>query len=199
MSRQRFTWVWLWVIGVLLTPILTAGDSSATTKGFEHVHALLVYPQDETLLVGTHQGLFRSPDAGFTWSRVAPQGDVPGSDFMTLAMHPQAHSRIYAGGHDLGIVRSEDFGQTWQRAAQGLPSADVHALATDAHQPEQLYAWVVDHGLYRSQDGARSWHRAVDGPPNPEVRALASVNISTGMGGIYIYAGTADGVFKNTD
>jgi hypothetical protein len=75
----------------------------------------------------------------------------------------------------------------------------VHALTTDAHKPEQLYAWVVDHGLYRSQDGARSWHRAVDGPPNPEVRALASVNIPTGMGGIYIYAGTADGVFRNTD
>lgn len=199
MSRQRCTWIWLWVIGALLTPILAAGDSSAATKGFEHVHTLLVYPQDETLLVGTHQGLFLSPDAGVTWRRVAPQGDVPGSDFMTLAMHPQAHSRIYAGGRDLGIVRSEDFGQTWQRAAQGLPSADVYALATDAHKPEQLYAWVVDHGLYRSQDGARSWHRTVDGPPNPEVRALASVNISTGMGGIYIYAGTADGVFKNTD
>jgi photosystem II stability/assembly factor-like uncharacterized protein len=118
---------------------------------------------------------------------------------MTLARHRQTHSRIYAGGHDLGIVRSEDFGQTWQRAAQGLPSTDVHALTTDAHKPEQLYAWVVDHGLYRSQDGAQSWHRAADGPPNPEVRALASVNIPTGMGGIYIYAGTADGVFRNTD
>jgi len=58
---------------------------------------------------------------------------------------------------------------------------------------------VVDRGLYRSQDGGRSWHRATDGPSNPEVRALASVSIATGRGGIFIYAGTADGVFKNTD
>jgi hypothetical protein len=57
----------------------------------------------------------------------------------------------------------------------------------------------VDHGLYRSQDGGSAWHRAADGPPNPEVRTLASVNIPTGMGGIYIYAGTADGVWRNTD
>jgi photosystem II stability/assembly factor-like uncharacterized protein len=184
---------------ILLTSLWATGDAPAATDGFEHVHALLVHPQDETLLVGTHQGLFRSSDAGVTWKRVEPQGEVPGHDFMTLARHRQTHSRIYAGGHDLGMVRSEDFGQTWQRAAQGLPSTDVHALTTDAHKPEQLYAWVVDHGLYRSQDGARSWHRAVDGPPNPEVRALASVNIPTGMGGIYIYAGTADGVFRNTD
>ena len=118
---------------------------------------------------------------------------------MTLAMHPQRYAQIYAGGHDLGIVGSEDFGQTWQKSAKGMPSTDVHALVFDAHKPQQLYAWVVEHGLHRSQDGGRSWHRAEDGPPNPEVRALASVNISTGMGGIYIYAGTAAGVFKNTD
>ncbi len=200
MSRQRFTWVWvLWVTSVLLTPILVAGASSATPKGSEHVHALLVHPQDETLLVGTRHGLFRSPDAGVAWHQVSPQGEVPGSDVMTLAMHPQTYSRIYAGGHNLGILRSEDFGQTWQRAARGLPNADVHALAVDPHTPQQLYAWVVEHGLYRSQDGGRSWHHATAGPPNPEVRALASVNIPTGMGGIFIYAGTADGVFKNTD
>ena len=149
MSRQRFMWGWLWVTSVLLTLIFAAGASSGTPEGFGHVHALLVYPEGETLLVGTHHGLFRSPDAGVTWSRVSPQGDVPGRDFMTLAMHPQTHSRIYAGGHDLGILRSEDFGQTWQRADQGIPSADVHALAADAHKPQQLYAWVVDRGLYR--------------------------------------------------
>lgn len=118
---------------------------------------------------------------------------------MTLAMHPQQYSQIYAGGHDLGIVRSENFGQTWQQSATGIPSADVHALIFDAHKPEQLYAWVVEHGLYRSRDGGHAWHRAEDGPPNPEVRTLGSVNVPTGMGGIYIYAGTADGVWKNTD
>jgi hypothetical protein len=86
MSRQRFTWVW--VIGVLLTPILAAGDSPAATKRFEHVHALLVHPQDETLLVGTHRGLFRSLDAGVTWKRVEPEGDVPGHDRLILRLVP---------------------------------------------------------------------------------------------------------------
>jgi photosystem II stability/assembly factor-like uncharacterized protein len=172
---------------------------ASPTKGFGHVHAVLVHPEDETLLVGTHHGLYRGQDAGVTWERVVPTGEVPGSDFMTLAMHPQQHAQIFAAGHDLGIVRSEDFGQTWQRSAQGIPNADVHALAVDPHKPQQLYAWVVEHGLYRSQDSGSSWHRAADGPPNPEVRTLASVNVPTGMGGIYVYAGTADGVWRNTD
>ena len=184
---------------VLLAPAFAAAASVAERQGFGHVHALLVHPKDNTLLVGTHHGLFRSRDAGVTWERVTPKGEVSGSDFMTLAIHPQQETQIYAGGHDLGILHSEDFGQTWQRADQGLPSPDVHALVVDPHKPEQLYAWVVERGLYRSQDGGRSWHRAEDGPPNPEVHALASVNIPTGMGGIFLYAGTADGVFKNTD
>lgn len=199
MSIEYFKRILAAVAIALLAPGLTAVAAAAEHQGFGHVHALLVHPKDDTLLVGTHHGLFRSPDAGVTWERVTPKGDVPGSDFMTLAMHPQQYAQIYAGGHDLGILRSEDFGETWQRSSQGIPSADVHALVVDAHKPQQLYAWVVEHDLYRSQDGGRSWHRATDGPPNPEVRALASVNISTGMGGIFIYAGTADGVFKNTD
>jgi hypothetical protein len=42
-------------------------------------------------------------------------------------------------------------------------------------------------------------HHAEDGPSTPEVCVLASVNIPTGMGGILIYAGTADGVWNNTN
>ena len=199
MFMQRITRLLALSASVLLAPTLVVAASSTTTKGFGHVHALLVHPTNETLLVGTHHGLFGSQDAGVTWEHITPKGEVPGSDFMTLTMHPQQYARIFAGGPDLGILRSDDFGQTWHRASQGIPSADVHALVVDAHNPQQLYAWVVESGLYRSQDGGRSWHRAVDGPPNPDVRSLASVNVSTGMGGIFIYAGTADGVFKNTD
>ncbi len=196
---QRFKIVLALIASILLAPVLAAADVATAPKGFGHVHALLVHPPGDTLLVGTHHGLFRSHDAGATWERVTPQGEVPGNDFMTLAMHPQHPAQIYAGGHDLGIMRSDDFGQTWQRSNQGLPSADVYALTVDPRKPQQLYAWVVEHGLYRSQDSGRSWHRVNDGPPNPEVRALASVNIPTGMGGIFLYAGTADGVFKSPD
>ncbi len=205
MLNQRFKSLLALVVRVLLAPVVAAvpgqavAASSKAAQGFKHVHALVVHPQGETLLVGTHQGLFRSDDAGVTWERAKSKNKAPGTDFMTLATHPQQYSRIYAGGHDLGILRSNDFGRTWQRSDQGIPSADVHALAVDPHKPRQLYAWVVEHGLYRSKDGGKSWHRANDGPPNPEVRALASVNIPSGMGGIFIYAGTADGVFKNTD
>ncbi len=208
MLIQRFRNILVFSVSMMMAFVATGlpgqtgvafADSSKELNGIEHVHGLVVHPQHETLLVGTHHGLFRSRDAGVNWERAKPKGEVPGSDFMDLTMHPQQYSRIYASGHDLGIIRSNDFGETWQRSDVGIPNADVHALTVDPHKPQQLYAWVVEHELYRSQDGGKSWHRAADGPPNPEVRALASVNIPTGMGGIFIYAGTADGVFNSPD
>ncbi|MDP2644923.1 MAG: hypothetical protein Q8P24_08280 [Desulfobacterales bacterium] len=122
MSIQRFRTSLLFVAGMLLALFFTGlpgqtgvavAASSKVPQGFKHVHALVVHPQGETLLVGTHQGLFRSDDAGVTWERAKSKNEVPGTDFMTLATHPQQYSQIYAGGHDLGILRSNDFGRTW--------------------------------------------------------------------------------------
>ncbi len=138
MSIQRFKSIIEFVFSILLVLVITGlpgqtrvvfADSSKELKGFKHLHSLVVHPQHETLLLGTHHGLFRSRDAGVTWERVKPKGEVPGSDFMDLAMHPQQYSQIYASGHDLGIIRSNDFGQIWQRSDLGIPNADVHALA----------------------------------------------------------------------
>ncbi|MFQ5684142.1 MAG: WD40/YVTN/BNR-like repeat-containing protein, partial [Candidatus Binatia bacterium] len=105
----------------------------------------------------------------------------------------------YAGGHDLAVIKSEDGGTTWQRAGKGLPTRDIHALAIDPTRPNRLHAWAVGKGLYRSDDGAKTWSRVDDGPENPNVTSLTSVPIATGMGGIFLYAGTAVGLFRNAD
>jgi len=39
----------------------------------------------------------------------------------------------------------------------------------------------------------------VDDGPAGEVKVLVSVNISTGMGGIFLYAGTAEGLKRSAD
>ena len=53
--------------------------------------------------------------------------------------------------------------------------------------------------LFRSSmDGARSWERVDDGPTGT-MYTLASVNIPTGMGGIFLYAATDQGLVKGPD
>lgn len=187
------------VLAMLWPGLALLPEALASSPASAQVRTILVHPQGETLLVATRQGLVRSHDDGHTWESVPSPATLPGQQVLTLAMHPQQPSRLYAGGHPFGIVRSDNAGQSWQPSAQGLPGTAVPALVADPRRPQQLYAWVVEHGVYRSRDSGRSWQRVADGPPEPAVQALASVNIPTGMGGIFLYAGTAEGVWKSPD
>lgn len=187
------------VVGWLGTSGGWSAGAWAAQQQIGHAHALVVNSTIDSLLMGTHHGLFESRDEGRTWTPIPIAGGITGRDFMTIAVHPEDPKTLYAGGHDLGVVKSTDGGRTWADSRHGLGGMDVHALTIDPTDPRKLYAWVIDQGLYRSTDGGNRWHRVNDGPPNPDVRALASVPIPTGMGGIYLYAGTSDGLFRDAD
>lgn len=82
----------------------------------------------------------------------------------------------------------------------GLRGLDVHGLAIDPAAPTKLHALVREAaaGLYRTTDGGQKWLRVDDGPAG-ETKVLASVNIPTGMGGIFLYAGTGEGLQLSPD
>jgi photosystem II stability/assembly factor-like uncharacterized protein len=119
---------------------------------------------------------------------------------MAVTAHPEDARTIYVATHDAGVLKSADGGKTWQETNTGLGGLDVHGLAIDPREPLKLHAAVRDkgEGIYRSTDGGSKWVRVDDGPGG-EVKILASVNISTGMGGIFLYAGTAEGLQRNPD
>jgi len=191
MKRKVYFWMVIAVLGVF--------NGREALGQQNHLHSLALVPATGTLLVGTHQGLFESRDGGKSWRGRAPKENVPGTDFMTMVVDPRNPAVVYAGGHDLAVIKSEDGGTTWRRAGKGLPTMDIHALAIDPVRPKRLHAWAVGKGLYRSDDGARYWFRVDDGPKNPQVTSLTSVPIPTGMGGIFLYAGTPVGLFRNPD
>jgi photosystem II stability/assembly factor-like uncharacterized protein len=176
-----------------VTPALAAPE-------FEHVHALTFGAAGRTLWLGAHTGLYRSEDAGRTWTKVALPSSHHGPDVMTVAMHPSEPSIVYVGTHEAGVLKTADGGKTWKTVNAGLGGVDVHGLAVDPNAPDKVHALVRDKaaGLYRSTDGGGKWVRVDDGPAG-ETKVLASVNIPTGMGGIFLYAGTADGLQKSPD
>jgi photosystem II stability/assembly factor-like uncharacterized protein len=75
---------------------------------------------------------------------------------------PQHPERVYAASGS-GVFRSDDGGQTWETASQGMTSTDTLAIALDGGQPQHLYAATASGTLYESDDGATSW-RASAGP-----------------------------------
>jgi photosystem II stability/assembly factor-like uncharacterized protein len=166
-----------------------------------HIHSLHVDNTNGNLmLLGTHDALFKSIDKGNTWVAVKVKSDVPSRDFMAIASDAAKKSRaLYAAGHGMFVIKSVDRGNTWETIKQGLAGDDVHAIAVASNDSNILYAWVVDRGLFRSKNGGANWERINDGPPNSNLLVLASVNIPTGMGGIYLYAGTSGGLYRSAD
>ncbi len=169
-------------------------------QGFEHVHALAMDAEGRSLFLGAHTGLFRSEDGGRSWQKVAVSEKHSHLDIMAIASDPRDARVLYVGTHEAGVFKSTDGGRTWKEVNMGLRGLDVHGLAIDPNVSSKLHAAVREkgEGVYRSTDEGGKWVRVDDGPGG-EVKVLSSVNISTGMGGIFLYAGTAEGLQRSAD
>lgn len=164
------------VVGVVLTRSDggSASPTSAQPKAAEaglpetsHYHSLTVSPTDpKALLLGTHDGLFRSADGGRTWT----SGALERQDAMNL-VRPGGRT-LWAGGHAV-LAKSLDGGNTWRDVRpNGLPGLDIHGFAADPRNPRTLYAAIAGAGLYRSTDGGNSFS-VVSTAVGPGVMALA--------------------------
>lgn len=200
-------------VAVALTALAGLARSASAAQGhagpgpahkeagrFEHVHALAMDAEGRALWLGAHTALFRSEDGGRSWQQVALSAKHPHLDVMAVAPHPKDPSILYVGTHEAGAFKSTDGGSTWTEINTGLAGLDVHGLALDPSASEKLHAAIREkgEGIYRTTDGGGKWTRVDDGPGG-EVKVLASVNIPTGMGGIWLYAGTAEGLQRNPD
>jgi photosystem II stability/assembly factor-like uncharacterized protein len=186
--------------GPLADDTHASGSARPGHPSFGHVHALAVTADGRTLFLGAHSGLFRSEDRGRSWQPVALPFKHPQLDVMAVAAHPEDARTVYVATHEAGVVKTTDGGKGWREVNAGLGGVDVHGLAIDPREPQKLHAAVRDkgEGIFRTTDGGAKWVRVDDGPGG-EVKVLASVNIPTGMGGIFLYAGTAAGLQRNPD
>jgi hypothetical protein len=117
-----------------------------------------------------HSGMFRSTDAGATWSQLKP----PGDDFgFAVAAHPQDGNtawfvpaikdelRVPRDGA-LAVTRTRDGGRSFETLREGLPQRDAfdlvyrHGLDVDA-TGRRLAMGSTTGGLWVSDDGAERW------------------------------------------
>lgn len=147
------------------------------------------------LLAATATGVLRHDDAG--WTLVSDRAAS------ALATHPDRPGVIFAAGREGRPRRSHDGGRTWIPAHAGLPGAAILSLTLGAQSPEFLYAALEGDGLWRSADDGETWEFAMDRPyldgAEYDVLSLVSVANETGMGGIWLYAGTQAGLTRVPD
>jgi len=176
------------------------GSNKNEGNDFQHVHALAMDADGRTLFLGAHTGLFRSDDSGRSWKKVTISATRSGFDVMGVTPDPRQPKTIYVATHEAGVFKSTDGGTTWKEVNTGLGGTDVHGLAIDPNEPQKLHAAVREKGdgIYKTTDGGGKWTRVDDGPQG-ELKVLTSVNIPTGMGGIFLYAGASTGLQRSPD
>ncbi len=112
------------------------------------VNVLLVSPVSASTLyasgiAGSSEGLFRTTDAGSTWTNIAP-----GTFFTALAARASEPSTLYAGSWKGMVSRSDDSGDTWSATAVEGVTDKISALLFDARSDSGLFAAGGDDSGY---------------------------------------------------
>ena len=123
----------------------------------------------KVLYVGTENGgLFRSRDAGATWSADLRNGVLPGVTVTRLATHPADAAHLYvtvANSGNSHVFRSADGGQSWADIDGGaLPDAPHHAVLLRPDKPSDVYV-CSDAGVHMTPDGGATWLNATGNLP----------------------------------
>jgi photosystem II stability/assembly factor-like uncharacterized protein len=105
----------------------------------------------------------RAHDAQTVLEVTAPQ---------SVAVDPRDPNRVYVGTFDDGLYATNDGGETWREAWEGIADARVMAVSVSpSHQAggiSVVYAGTEPSNLYRSEDGGKTWQLL------PELRRLPS-------------------------
>ena len=145
--------------------------------------------EPDTLYCGVEPAaLFKSTDAGKTWSLVKGLYDHPhrplwqpgGGGLCLHTILPDAANsqRMHIAISTGGVYRTDDGGANWQARnvgvrAQFLPEGQqypefgqcVHKIVSHPSNPNKMF--LQNHwGLYRSDDGADSWQDIANGVPS---------------------------------
>ena len=115
---------------------------------------------------GPGSGIFRSTDAGATWTELKnglPRGD---KGRIGLAISPVDHRVVYAvvEAEQGGIYRSSDQGDTWEFLSGLNPRPMYYSrIVLDPKEPNRVYLMGSNRGLYVSDDGGRSFRDLFSG------------------------------------
>ncbi len=120
------------------------------------IRSIVIHPArtNELLAGAASGGIWKSTDGGAQWR---PTNDfLPSMSIRTLVIDPANAERVYAGTGEVllgvGVLRSADFGETWQHVPGTQAVGNVYRLAF-APGGAALYA-ATGTGIYRIYDNA---------------------------------------------
>ena len=137
-------------------------------------------------------GVYRSADAGRTWSNVGLRNsehiakiliDPRNSDVVYVA----AQGPLWGPGGDRGLYKTIDGGKTWNAVLTAGENTGVSDAAFDPRNPDVIYAttWQrrrhvgmalaggPESGIFKTTDGGKTWSRLSNGLPTVNLGRIA--------------------------
>ena len=172
-----------------------ASNSGIPQHSWGYTWCWAITSTDSRIFVGTDMGLYVSDDMAVSWQEVTAN--------LPLNMHIRGlegrESRIVVIAIE-GVFFSEDNGDTWSTAMDGLPTFTTTLPDTTIVDLAMGVAFVAatdtaifigGEGLYRLYDGSSEWiQMTIHDQPSFEVMAFS---------GSLIFIGTSSGVLYSTD
>jgi photosystem II stability/assembly factor-like uncharacterized protein len=173
--------------------------------------------------LATGDGIYKSTDAGKTWSHVWINND---QQIPRIAIDPRNPDRAFVAvlGHpygpnpDRGILRTTDGGKTWQKVLYKDEYTGGAEVVMDQTNPNVIYASLWTHqygpwengsfsapgsGLYKSTDGGDTWKQLTKGLPgdNDGVQRIDIAIAPSNPNRLYIIVGATRGaaMYKSDD
>jgi photosystem II stability/assembly factor-like uncharacterized protein len=138
--------------------------------------------------VGFGDGVYKSTDAGRTWTRV---GLAESEHIQNILIDPRDSNVVYvsaigplwSAGGDRGLYKTTDGGRTWHAVLAIGPDTGVTDVVMDPQRPDVLYAAAYqrrravgqlvgggpESGLYKTTDGGRHWTKLARGLPSADI------------------------------
>ncbi|MGB9178905.1 MAG: YCF48-related protein, partial [Pyrinomonadaceae bacterium] len=161
----------------------------------EALHSLTQSEKDpNVLVVGTNNGIYRSTDAGESWTQLQTYSTPGLRNVESLAIDPRNTNVIYAGTWYLPY-KSEDGGQNWKIIKTGIiDDSDIFAINIDPKNPDHVIASACS-GIYDTRNAGGQW-RKVQGIPSQSRRTRAILQHPSIPG--LVFAGTTEGFWRST-
>src|SRR5271168_4155064 len=135
-------------------------------------------------------GLFRSSDAGATWTLAGLSGEI----VRAVEQSPSA-AEIFVAGTRSGVFRSTDAARSWQRISPaGDPELrNVDSVAVDPRDAQTIYAGTY-HLPWKTSDAGKTWAAVAAGMiDDSDIMSLRVDSATPGR----IFASACSGIYRS--